>query len=206
MGSRLNAERLEIHSLPALAHCFPPNFTFYVAYPIRSIRETGYLTFGPDCGPAVIAIAVYRKENVDLGIQRLIARHELRRALNKGTLRVLAMLTVSQLSKSFAGRALFDDVSLQVNYVIGYKTLCSRLHQRLHPADHTTAHQMAARRTLDQSRVYLCVYFGGGSGRSELNISTAPSHLPSRCLRTTVTNLPESLTGAGAPGGVIVIV
>jgi hypothetical protein len=25
------------------------------------------------------------------------------------------MLTVSQLSKSFAGRALFDDVSLQVN-------------------------------------------------------------------------------------------
>src|SRR6266542_2914700 len=26
-----------------------------------------------------------------------------------------AMLTVSQLSKSFAGRALFDDVSLQVN-------------------------------------------------------------------------------------------
>jgi ATP-binding cassette, subfamily F, member 3 len=27
------------------------------------------------------------------------------------------MLTVSQLSKSFAGRALFDDVSLQVNHV-----------------------------------------------------------------------------------------
>jgi ABC-type branched-subunit amino acid transport system ATPase component len=26
-----------------------------------------------------------------------------------------ALLTVSQLSKSFAGRALFDDVSLQVN-------------------------------------------------------------------------------------------
>jgi ATP-binding cassette subfamily F protein 3 len=41
--------------------------------------------------------------------------NELRQALNKGTLRVLAMLTVSQLSKSFAGRALFDDVSLQVN-------------------------------------------------------------------------------------------
>jgi len=30
-------------------------------------------------------------------------------------LRVLAILTVSQLSKSFAGRALFDDVSLHVN-------------------------------------------------------------------------------------------
>jgi hypothetical protein len=39
----------------------------------------------------------------------------LRQASNKGTLRVLAMLTVSQLSKSFAGRALFDDVSPQVN-------------------------------------------------------------------------------------------
>jgi len=39
----------------------------------------------------------------------------LREAENEGTLRVLAMLTVSQLSKSFAGRALFDDVSLQVN-------------------------------------------------------------------------------------------
>jgi ATPase subunit of ABC transporter with duplicated ATPase domains len=39
----------------------------------------------------------------------------LREAENEGTLRVLPMLTVSQLSKSFAGRALFDDVSLQVN-------------------------------------------------------------------------------------------
>jgi ATPase subunit of ABC transporter with duplicated ATPase domains len=40
---------------------------------------------------------------------------KLREASNKGTLRVLAMLTVSQPSKSFAGRALFEDVSLQVN-------------------------------------------------------------------------------------------
>jgi ATP-binding cassette subfamily F protein 3 len=41
---------------------------------------------------------------------------QLRRASNEGTLRALSvMLTVSQLSKSFAGRALFDDVSLQVN-------------------------------------------------------------------------------------------
>ena len=40
---------------------------------------------------------------------------KLHRTSNEGTLRVLAMLTVSQLSKSFAGRALFDDVSLQVN-------------------------------------------------------------------------------------------
>jgi hypothetical protein len=59
----------------------------------------------------------------------------------------------------------------------------------------------------DRRRVYLRVYFGGGGGgRSELNISTAQSQLPSRCLRTTVTNFPESLTGPGAPGGVIVIV
>jgi ABC-type lipopolysaccharide export system ATPase subunit len=41
--------------------------------------------------------------------------NELRQALNEGTLRASAMLTVSQLSKSFAGRVLFDDVSLQVN-------------------------------------------------------------------------------------------
>src|SRR5437867_67371 len=40
---------------------------------------------------------------------------KLRQAWNKGTLRASVMLTVSQLSKSFAGRALFDDVSLQVN-------------------------------------------------------------------------------------------
>ena len=33
----------------------------------------------------------------------------------KGHCTLSAMLTVSQLSKSFAGRALFDDVSLQVN-------------------------------------------------------------------------------------------
>jgi hypothetical protein len=30
---------LETRSLPALTHCFPRNFTFYVAHPIRSIRE-----------------------------------------------------------------------------------------------------------------------------------------------------------------------
>jgi ABC-type molybdenum transport system ATPase subunit/photorepair protein PhrA len=40
---------------------------------------------------------------------------KLPRAWNEGTLRASAMLTVSQLSKSFAGRALFEDVSLQVN-------------------------------------------------------------------------------------------
>jgi ABC-type lipopolysaccharide export system ATPase subunit len=41
--------------------------------------------------------------------------NELRRASNEGHGALSAMLTVSQLSKSFAGRALFDDVSLQVN-------------------------------------------------------------------------------------------
>jgi hypothetical protein len=29
---------VEIRALPALAHCFPRSFTFYVAHPIRSIR------------------------------------------------------------------------------------------------------------------------------------------------------------------------
>jgi hypothetical protein len=39
----------------------------------------------------------------------------LRRASNKATLRAFRNADRSQLSKSFAGRALFDDVSLQVN-------------------------------------------------------------------------------------------
>jgi hypothetical protein len=30
---------IETRSLPALAHCFPRSFTFYVAHPIRSIRR-----------------------------------------------------------------------------------------------------------------------------------------------------------------------
>src|SRR5438270_9230844 len=28
---------IETHSLPALARCYPHSFTFYVAYPIRSV-------------------------------------------------------------------------------------------------------------------------------------------------------------------------
>ena len=40
--------------------------------------------------------------------------NKLRQASNEGHCALSAMLTVSQLSKSFAGRALFDDVSLQV--------------------------------------------------------------------------------------------
>src|SRR5882724_3933686 len=37
---RLKAERglIETRSLPALARCFPPSFTFYVADPVSSIR------------------------------------------------------------------------------------------------------------------------------------------------------------------------
>jgi hypothetical protein len=37
---RLKAERglIETHSLPVLARCFPPSFTFYVADPVSSIR------------------------------------------------------------------------------------------------------------------------------------------------------------------------
>jgi hypothetical protein len=34
-----NSESFETRSLPTLTHCFPRNFTFYVAHPIRSIRE-----------------------------------------------------------------------------------------------------------------------------------------------------------------------
>jgi type I restriction enzyme, R subunit len=36
-------KRIEIRSLPTLAHCFPRSFTFYVAPPGRSIlRKHGY--------------------------------------------------------------------------------------------------------------------------------------------------------------------
>ena len=31
------SESFETRSLPTLTHCFPRNFTFYVAHPIRSI-------------------------------------------------------------------------------------------------------------------------------------------------------------------------
>ena len=36
-------KRIEIRSLPTLAHCFPRSFTFYVVHPVRSIlRKHGY--------------------------------------------------------------------------------------------------------------------------------------------------------------------
>src|SRR5437879_334301 len=44
---------IETHSLPALARCYPHSFTFYVAYPIRSI-----LTCLPRDEPAVVGRAV----------------------------------------------------------------------------------------------------------------------------------------------------
>ena len=37
--ARLPVGSIETRSLPTLTHCFPRNFTFYVAHPIRSIRE-----------------------------------------------------------------------------------------------------------------------------------------------------------------------
>ncbi|MDB6146637.1 MAG: hypothetical protein JWO45_301, partial [Spartobacteria bacterium] len=37
-NSRFSAVRFEIRSLPALTHCFPRSFTFYVALPVRSIQ------------------------------------------------------------------------------------------------------------------------------------------------------------------------
>jgi hypothetical protein len=54
-------------------------------------------------------------EDIDIRIKRsLVAQRELRGHRTRGHCALSAMLTVSQLSKSFAGRALFDDVSLQV--------------------------------------------------------------------------------------------
>jgi len=82
-------------------------------------------TFVSDCAPAVIAIAVYW-EDVDPGIKRCLAARQspsfdFRRDRGcaahrtRGHCALSAMLTVSELLKSFAGRALFDDMSLQVN-------------------------------------------------------------------------------------------
>ena len=38
-SSPRHSENFETRSLPTLTHCFPRNFTFYVAHPMRSIRE-----------------------------------------------------------------------------------------------------------------------------------------------------------------------
>src|SRR6266496_1443301 len=46
---------IETHSLPALARCYPHSFTFYVAYPIRSI-----LTCSPRDELAVVGGAAFR--------------------------------------------------------------------------------------------------------------------------------------------------
>src|SRR2546430_8343808 len=47
-----------------------------------------HLTFVSDCAPTVIALPAYRKEDVDLRMKRcLVARRELRRSSNEGTLR-----------------------------------------------------------------------------------------------------------------------
>ena len=48
-------------------------------------------------------------------LQRRFVVKELRQASNEGTLRAFRYADRFPLSKSFAGRALFDDVSLQVN-------------------------------------------------------------------------------------------
>jgi hypothetical protein len=46
-----------------------------------------HLTFGPACAPAVIAIAVYRKEDVDLGITRcLVVRQAVAPGIERGEL------------------------------------------------------------------------------------------------------------------------
>jgi hypothetical protein len=66
--------------------------------PTTAGRLRGHLTFVSDCAPAARCLVARRE--VALGIEHC--------ALS-------AMLTVYQLSKSFAGRAFFDDVSLQVN-------------------------------------------------------------------------------------------
>jgi ABC-type transporter Mla maintaining outer membrane lipid asymmetry ATPase subunit MlaF len=54
----------------------------------------------------------------------LIRGYRVASGIEQGALRASAMLSVSQLSKSFAGRVLFDDVSLQVNHGdrIGFQT------------------------------------------------------------------------------------
>src|SRR5436190_15584682 len=59
---------IETHSLPALARCYPHSFTFYVAYPIRSI-----LTCSPRDEPAVVGRAV---DSCRGGFRKSLAEHD----------------------------------------------------------------------------------------------------------------------------------
>ncbi len=44
---------------------------------LRKTSRAGHLTFVPECAAAVIAIAVYRKEDVDLLVSQRISRDQL---------------------------------------------------------------------------------------------------------------------------------
>jgi hypothetical protein len=45
--SRSQRQRVETRSLPTLTRSYPRRFTFYVAHPIRSIREQNEPVSGP---------------------------------------------------------------------------------------------------------------------------------------------------------------
>src|SRR6266487_1508376 len=63
----------------------PPEVRNGVGSKLRKTSRAGYLTFVSDGGPAVIAIAVYRKEDVDLRIKRcLIARQGVAPGIERG--------------------------------------------------------------------------------------------------------------------------
>jgi hypothetical protein len=80
MGSRLNSERLEIHSLPALAHCFPRGF--YVDHSHCLVLAPATLA----ALPSIRAIPDRGVFYVGNPFPRFVV-NELRRASNEGTLR-----------------------------------------------------------------------------------------------------------------------
>ena len=98
------------------------------------------------------------------------------------------MLTVSQLSKSFAGRALFDDVSLQVNRGdriglvgpngAGKSTLFSLLLGDVSPDNGTIAFEKNA--TIG----FLPQETAAGGGETVLELALAVSPEPKTILRT----------------------
>jgi hypothetical protein len=49
--------------LPTLTHCFPSNFTFYVSYPIRSIREQFFDQIGGLLEGHVAIVVAVNKQN-----------------------------------------------------------------------------------------------------------------------------------------------
>src|SRR5438874_2217281 len=87
---------IETRSLPTSLAAIHRGFAFHVAFPKSSI-------------PSIATCSISEIPFLDSWLTSRVGHR------TRGHCALSAMLTVLQLSKSFAGRALFDDLSLQVN-------------------------------------------------------------------------------------------